>query len=284
MRPAELDPLALAVRGHAMVHGVGPVFLDAFAFRSTAAAGAVLKAIEVLRRFYAGGRRSFPKRAPIAFFRRSWRSTVLVGGPDGRIDKRAYELCVLAELRDRLRAGDVWIEGGHRYRAIEDQLIPRPVFTAMREVGPLPVALPCDPDEYLAERAATLRRRMDEVAAAATAGHLEGVRVGAGGLRVAPLKAATPEEAEALAERLYALVPSVRITELLGLGRRLDRPGRLLHPPARRAGRPRTRAWCSPPCWPLLSNLGLTRMAEACSLATRRPLTWIAGWHLREET
>ena len=63
MRPAELDPLALAVRSHAMVHGVGPVFLDAFAFRSTAAAGAVLKAIEVLRRFYAGGRWSLPKRA-----------------------------------------------------------------------------------------------------------------------------------------------------------------------------------------------------------------------------
>ena len=32
------------------------------------------------------------------------------------------------------------------------------------------------------------------------------------------------------------------------------------------------------------TNLGLTRMAEACSLATRRQLTWIAGWHLREET
>ena len=79
---------------------------------------------------------------------------------------------------------------------------------------------------------------MDEVAAEATADRLEGVRVGAGGLKVAPLKAVTPEEAEALAERLYALVPSVRITELLGLGRRLDRPGRLLHPPAHgQAGR-----------------------------------------------
>ena len=63
MRPAEPDPLALAVRGHAMVHGVGPVFLGAFAFRSTAAASGVLRAIEVLRRVSAGGRRSLPKRA-----------------------------------------------------------------------------------------------------------------------------------------------------------------------------------------------------------------------------
>ena len=283
MRPAEPDPLALAVRGHAMVHGVGSVFLDAFAFRSTAAASGVLRAIEALRRFYAGGRQSLPKCTPIAFVRRSWRPTVLAGRPDGRIDKRAYELCVLAELRDRLRAGDIWIEGSRRYRAVEDQLIPRPVFAAMREVGPLPVALPYDPDEYLAERAATLRRRMDEVATEATADRLEGVRVGAGGLKVTPLKAATPEEAEALAERLYTLVPSVRITELLaevdgwiGLANcfthlRTSRP----------AEDPRvvlTAVLAD------ATNLGLTRMAEACSLATRRQLTWIAGWHLREET
>ena len=75
---------------------------------------------------------------------------VLVGGPDGRIDERAYKLCVLAELCCRLRAGDVWIEGSRRYRAVEDHLISRPVFAAMREVGPLPVALPYDPDEHLA--------------------------------------------------------------------------------------------------------------------------------------
>jgi TnpA family transposase len=32
------------------------------------------------------------------------------------------------------------------------------------------------------------------------------------------------------------------------------------------------------------TNLGLTRMAEACSIASYRHLAWTAGWHLREET
>jgi len=32
------------------------------------------------------------------------------------------------------------------------------------------------------------------------------------------------------------------------------------------------------------TNLGLTRMAEACSVASYRQLVWTAGWHLREET
>ena len=32
------------------------------------------------------------------------------------------------------------------------------------------------------------------------------------------------------------------------------------------------------------TNLGLTRMADACSVASYRQLAWTAGWHLREET
>ena len=54
---------ALGSRGHAMLHSVGPGFLDAFAFRSTATASGVLRATLVLRRVSAGGRRSLPKRA-----------------------------------------------------------------------------------------------------------------------------------------------------------------------------------------------------------------------------
>jgi hypothetical protein len=32
------------------------------------------------------------------------------------------------------------------------------------------------------------------------------------------------------------------------------------------------------------TNLGLTRMAEACAIVSYRRLAWTAGWHLREET
>src|SRR3546814_4569084 len=56
--------------------------------------------------------------------------------------RSTYEFCALAELRDRLRAGDMWVEGSRRYRAVEQQLIPAPVFAAMREAGPLPVPAP----------------------------------------------------------------------------------------------------------------------------------------------
>ena len=45
--------------------------------------------------------------------------------PSGAIDRRYYELCVLTELRNPLRAGDVWVVRSRRYRSFEGCLISR---------------------------------------------------------------------------------------------------------------------------------------------------------------
>ncbi len=78
-----------------------------------------------------------------------------------------------------------------------------------------PIAAPETAEEYLAERRAQLERRLSEVAAKAAADTLEDVRIKGDELKITPLKAATPEEAEILADRLYARMPNLRITSLL---------------------------------------------------------------------
>ena len=83
---------------------------------------------------------------------------------DGKIDGRVYELCLFAELHDRLRAGDVWVTGSRQYRAVEDQLIAKPLFAAMKEAGPLPVAVPLDSAAWLKLRREILGERLREVA------------------------------------------------------------------------------------------------------------------------
>ncbi len=60
--------------------------------------------------------------APTAFVTVSWRRHMR--RDDGSLDRRAYELCALGELNDRLRAGDVWVEDSRGYRAIDGPLIP----------------------------------------------------------------------------------------------------------------------------------------------------------------
>jgi TnpA family transposase len=280
VRPDGPDYLALAERNHALMRRIGPLFLGAFTFQGVAAVSSLVRAIEMLRPFYAGNRRTLPKDLPTAFIRRGWRQAVM---PGGKIDGAAYELCFFAELRDRLRAGDIWVAGSRQYRAVEDQLIAKPLFAAMKEAGPLPVSAPLDCAIHLQQRQDLLNERLRLVADKARKDQLEDVRLSGSSLKITPLQAATPEAAELLADRLYALLPKVRITDLLS----------------------EVAAWTGfSDCFTHLrsglpvednrvilttvladaTNLGLTGMAEACSIATYKQLVWTAGWYLREET
>jgi hypothetical protein len=75
----------------------------------------------------------------------------------------------------------------------EDQLIPPRLFAAMRQAGPLPIAVPETARDYLAEHHILLERRLAEVNAKAKADALEDVRIRGGELKISPLKAITPE-------------------------------------------------------------------------------------------
>jgi len=75
--------------------------------------------------------------------------------------------------------------------------------------------LPATADVWLAARGAELDRRLKRFARRLRRGELEGVELRDGRLHVTPVKAATPPEAEALAARIDAMLPSVRITEVL---------------------------------------------------------------------
>ena len=112
---------------------------------------------------------------------------------------------------------------------------------------------------------------------------LDDVKIKGAELKVSPLKAVTPEEAETLANRLYGMMPNVRVTEVLAeVDRWTGFSGAFTHlhsdVPADDPRVALTAVLAD------ATNLGLTRMAEACSVASYRQLAWTAGWHLREET
>ena len=283
-RPDKVDLPALAARAWPVLHRLAPLFLDTFKLRAVPAAAATLRAVELLQAAYGSGGRKWPKSLPTSFLRPAWRDAVLDSGGGSHAEhRRTWESATLLALRDRLRAGDIWVEGSRQWRAVEDQLIPPALFAAMREAGPLPVAVPATAEEYLAGRRALLERRLDEVNAKAAADTLEDVRISGGEMKITPLKAITPKAAEDAAERLYAMLPNARITAVLDDVHRWTGVADAfthLHTglPAKDPRVVLTAVLAD------ATNMGLTRMADACAVASYRELAWNAGWHLREDT
>ncbi len=279
-RPETFDPLQKLPEHYAGIRRWSPAFLVAFAFDSVPAAASLLRAIETLRVANRPEKFALPANAPIGFVPQRWASYVL---RDGKIDHRYYELCVLAELRGRLLAGDVWVSGSRRYRSFDERLISPKTLQALQQAGTLPVAVETDFDRFIAGRRALLDARLAEIDAKAKEGGLSGVTITKGVLKIASIEKTTPPEAEALAERLYAMLPRVRITDLLtDVAKWTQFPDCFTHLRTGEAAADSRILMAG-----LLAdglNLGLTRMAEASNIASLGQLAWTSDWHIREET
>jgi TnpA family transposase len=279
-RPESFDAHQKLGEHYAGVRRWSPAFLAAFEFEGVPTSASLLRAVEALREADRFGKSALPKSAPTGFIRQRWASLVL---PGGEIDRRHYELCALSELRDRLRAGDVWVVGSRQYRSFEERLISKEALQELQQSDTSPVSVEMDFDRFIETRTALLDKRLKSVNALATGGLLPDVTINKGVLKITPIEKSTPPEAEALAARLYAMLPRIRVTDLLaevaGWTRFVDC---FTH---QRTGETATDSRVLMAA--LLAeglNLGLTRMAEACSMTSLGHLAWTSDWHVREET
>ena len=159
-QPEEFDYLALLDDRYSSVRKFAPLLLAHFEFHAAPAATELLQALDLLRDLNASGKRTLPEHVPTGFVKPRWRPYVFTA--DG-VDRHFYELCALAELRDRLRAGDIWVTGSRQYRDFETYLIPAATFKAMQQ-EPLPLAIDTQFTSYMTERREVLKEKMTSVA------------------------------------------------------------------------------------------------------------------------
>src|SRR3984957_8613981 len=214
-RSEEFDPYRMLSEHYATLRRWAPAFLTTFAFHGVPAAASLLRAIDTLREMNAAATLKLPKSVPTGFIRERWARHVMPGGP---IDRRYYELCVMSELRDRLRAGDVWVVGSRRYRSFEERLLSRQIQREMLASGTLPLAVDADFTRFIAGRRARLDDRLAAIEAKALGGLLPDVTLDKGVLKITPIEKSTPAAATALAARLYAMLPRIRLPDLLSEG------------------------------------------------------------------
>ena len=210
---AEGDGIEEMIGRRTTLRRAAAILFGSFRFRSHRADDPLLTAVGLLSELYRGSRRKLAGRVPTVFLRRAWRSRVKAG-PDG-LNPRAYEVAGIVHLRDRLRAGDIWVEGSRAYRRFEDYLLPPATFAALRAEDRLGLGLPDTAAAWLEARGAVLRNKLKAVLAAAAAGSLVDASLTEAGLKVAPIRREQRDRAKVLSRRLYALVPRIRITDLL---------------------------------------------------------------------
>lgn len=273
---AEEDPLVRAADRWATLRKYGPMLLEAIDFKASRADDRTIAAVSALREMNRSGRREVPDNAPMPF-KKEWRK--LVTGADGTIDRRLYETALFAHLRNKWRSGDVWVERSASYRCFDSYLLPlKDALPIAAELG-----LPASADEWLETKERHLDWRLKRLSHRLSRGTLEGVTLKGGKLSITPVRADRLPDADALADRISALMPRIRVTELL-------------HEVARETGflaaftNFRTQQQCDNENALLAviladaTNLGLSRMADASHGVTRDQLIWTRDAYIREET
>jgi hypothetical protein len=278
--PESFDHLHLLTESYGQVRRYAPALLETFYFGAAPAVAPLLAAIDTLRAMNRRNARRVPDDAPTGFLRPRWKPYVLT---EAGADRAFYELAVLTELKNGLRAGDVWVPGSRQFKDFEAYLLGRERFAELQDRQALPVAIEVDSDRYLQARLALLQEKLHQVDRIAGQGELPDAEITGELLRVSPLKKAVPEEAEQLEEEAFALMPHLKISELLlEVDQWTDFTRHFTH--LRSGELARDRSMLLTVILADAINLGLAKMAEACPGTTFHKLDSLRAWHVREET
>jgi TnpA family transposase len=240
--------------------------------------------IETLRAMGEGRRRKVPQEAPVGFVPRRWRN--VVAGPAG-VDRRAWELALVSEMRAALRAGDLIVEGSRRYTRWDAGLYSPAAWSRRRDSWLAERGLPADGAAFVA----ALRNEVHEITLAVADRLPANTEAGVEGGKLA-LKALEAVEIPPLAEEvrqaLVGMLPLVSLPELLlEVDRWTSFSKDLLHLTARGEPSPRHVAATRPALFAVLiaeaTNIGLATMSRASGIPYGQ-LVRVHDWCFREET
>jgi hypothetical protein len=170
-----------------------PTFLESFEFRAAPAAREIIVGIEILQELNRTNTRNVPCTAPIGFVRKRWDPFVF---NQKIIDRRFYELAVMTELKNGLRAGDTSVVGSRQFKDFDDYLMPKAEFDRQQGKDRLGLSIPSSARAYLDERLTKLRETLDLTEALGKAGELPEVELSETGMKIPPLEGDRPDGSE----------------------------------------------------------------------------------------
>ena len=256
---------------------VGSRFLRSFTFEGRRATAPLRTAIGLLIELDGNWRKALPADIPLGHIERRWQRHLFA---DGKIERTYWELATYFAVSSALASGDLWVPSSRMHRALEELLQPATVTG----VTALPVISKPSFDQWFEERSAQLDRALLSTMnglSGKDASLFSGDR-----LRFPKMPkedADDSEETRDLAVRTYRILPTVRITDVLSqVAKWTGFTDHFSHvstgvPPSDQNG-------FLAALIAEATNLGLSRMADICGVASRRALLRMQTWHMREDT
>ena len=277
---SDASPLVLAAEQHGNIRKFAGAFLQAFTFHSRRRHDPLLAAIATLKMLYVEGRRILPDRVPVGHLGATEKKLIF---EDGKPDRRLYEIATLTHLRDRLNSRDVWVEGSRSFRPIDEHLMPKPAFVALKEENELGLGVPSDGAAWLAEVRQMMDVNLKRLAWRARFGKLDGVRMEDGTLIVTPHASDVPAAAEALNAEITEMYPLVEVPDLLReVHEWTGFADQFTH--VRTGDAPQNIAAMLAGVLADGTNLGPKRMAGASKGISAHQIGWMRSFHARSET
>lgn len=282
MRPLDDSYFDLLATRYSNLRQFAPHFLEIFDWRSGDEQNELTDAIEIMRHLNASGLRKIPDDAPVDFIPKKWQPYVI--NEESQFNRRYYELCLLWQMREGLRAGNLWVAGSRRYNNPESYLIAPDTWSEIRSEACSLMKVPDKAMERFGQRENDFR-----FAALSLENQLAGqgaVRIENGELVLTPLEAENRSvTSDFLEEVILDRMPQIDLPELLievdgwtnfsksfthagggGESRKPERLSTLYAGILAQSG-----------------NFGLTQMSRMTDF-NYHELLWTTNWYLREET
>lgn len=279
-RPVEFDFFELLDDHYNTMRKFVPRMLNTYVFKASHPSESLLQALNLLKTMNETRKRKIPENAPTDFVKPKWQKHVFK--EDG-IDRHYYEIFVMAELRNHLRSGDMWVVGSRQYKDFEDYLLTPETWNELKQSNQIPLKVPTDVDHYLQERQEVLEDELQKVIQLIRKKELPDVTIENQQIKISQSKKTVPEEAEALLRRVYDLLPRIKLTDLLvevDGWTHFTKHFTHLHTNSE----PREKSTLFAAILADGINLGLSKMADACPTTTYEQLAWVADWYIRDET
>jgi TnpA family transposase len=275
------DSYAFLAKSYNQLRRYTPMLLDMLDIGSVPTANDIQSGVQIIKHLNETKGRKVPDDAPDSFIRKRWKDFVFT---DQGTDRCFYEMAVLSELKNGLRSGDIWVEGSRQFKIFDEYLLPVDKYNELLLEKSLGLPIELNFDIFIEDKLNALTNSLKTVEGLAESNDLpDATFSNKGRLSITPLDNAVPPEADAFINKIYDLLPRVKITELLvEVDSWTNFSSEFKH---LKSNDP------TKEIQPLLTtilagalNFGLRKMSESCPGSTYNKLSWIQAWYIRDET